>query len=243
MLRRLFGSAPKNTEEAKKTITAAPLHDVNYPSLVFIAWAKAVEGNEDLQLWLKDNGYPELYMATFAILLKDEARNWLIENGYAHLMAMINGAEGNLKAQEWLLKNNFETLYHITCIGAQSRQSVHDPNSLCIAHHAGQIALGVPAQVVDYGRHSLRKVHVALDGGFSGHAVGVADRANQIGPLHGNGGVSGCCNPIGGTARLKIALVIDTQVQGHGSNAECQNLARFLLQFGLAAALLIQQMV
>lgn len=114
MLRRLFGSTPKNTEEAKKTIAAAPLHDVNYPSLVFIAWAKAVEGNEDLQLWLKDNGYPELYMATFAILLKDEARNWLIENGYAHLMAMINGAEGNLKAQEWLLKNNFETLYHMS---------------------------------------------------------------------------------------------------------------------------------
>ena len=114
MLRRLFGSAPKNTEEAKKPITAAPLQDINYSSLVIIAWTKAVEGNEDLQLWLRDNGYPELYMATFAILLKDEARNWLIENGYAHLMAMINAAEGNLKAQEWLLKNNFETLYHMS---------------------------------------------------------------------------------------------------------------------------------
>lgn len=114
MLRRLFSSSKKESETTKKEISAAPLHDVNYPSLVFIAWAKAVEGNEDLQHWLRDNGYPELYMATFAILLKDEARNWLIENGYAHLMAMINAAEGNLKAQEWLLKNNFETLYHMS---------------------------------------------------------------------------------------------------------------------------------
>ena len=63
---------------------------------------------------MRDNGYPELYMATFAILLKDEARNWLIENGYAHLMAMINGAEGNIKAQEWLLNNKFEMLYHMS---------------------------------------------------------------------------------------------------------------------------------
>ena len=114
MLRRLFSSSKKDSETTNKEISAAPLHDVNYPSLVFIAWAKAVEGNEDLQIWLRDNGYPELYMATYAILLKDEARNWLIENGYAHLMAMINGAEANLQAQEWLLRNNFETLYHMS---------------------------------------------------------------------------------------------------------------------------------
>jgi hypothetical protein len=113
MLRKLFSSSKKSNEQAKTPIAASPLHDINYPSLVLIAWSKAVEGNEDIQAWLKDNGYPELYMASFAILLKDEARNWLIENGYAHVMAMINGAEGNLKAQEWLLKNGFELLYHM----------------------------------------------------------------------------------------------------------------------------------
>ena len=114
MLRRLFSSSKKTKGQITTPIQAAPLEDIQYPSLVFIAWSKAVEGNEDIQNWLKENGYPELYMATFAILLKDEARNWLIENGYAHIMAMINGAEGNLKAQEWLLKNGFEMLYHMS---------------------------------------------------------------------------------------------------------------------------------
>ena len=114
MLRKLFGGGQKTAEETKNPIAAAPLQDLNYPSLVYIAWAKAVEGDTTIQEWLKNNGYPELYMATFAILLKDEARNWLIANGYAHLMAMINGAEGNLKAQEWLLKNEFELLYHMS---------------------------------------------------------------------------------------------------------------------------------
>ena len=52
-------------------------------------------------------------MATFAIKLKDEARNWLQDNGFAHLLAMINAAEGNESAQKWLLVHDFEILYHI----------------------------------------------------------------------------------------------------------------------------------
>ena len=72
MLRKLFGSGKKESAKSTTPIVAAPLHDINYPSLVIIAWTKAVEGNEDLQLWLRDNGYPELYMATFAVLLKDD---------------------------------------------------------------------------------------------------------------------------------------------------------------------------
>ncbi len=86
---------------------------INYPAKIILAWAKAIEGNDDILLWLKDNGYPELVMATYAIYLRDEARDWLNANGYPHLMAMIHGAEGNEGAQKWLLRNDFEILYHI----------------------------------------------------------------------------------------------------------------------------------
>ena len=73
---------------------------IDYPAKIILAWAKAVEGNDEIMLWLKDNGYKELVMATYAIYLRDEARDWLVDNGYAHLMAMINAAEGNEKAQD-----------------------------------------------------------------------------------------------------------------------------------------------
>lgn len=89
------------------------LKDINYPAKIILAWSKAIEGNDDILIWLRDNDYEELFMATYAILLKDEARNWLRDNGYAHLLAMINAAEGNESAQQWLLTHNFEVLYHI----------------------------------------------------------------------------------------------------------------------------------
>ena len=100
---------PKKASEIS-TVTIKPL---DYHPKIIIAWAKAIEGNSELLLWLKDNGYPELAMATYAIYLKDEARNWLTKNGYPHLMAMINGAEGNETAQKWLLAHGFEILYHM----------------------------------------------------------------------------------------------------------------------------------
>ena len=52
-------------------------------------------------------------MATYAIYLKDEARDWLTQNGYAHLMAFINAAEGIESAQKWLLTHKFDLLYHM----------------------------------------------------------------------------------------------------------------------------------
>lgn len=102
----------------KKQIKAEDIQKVNikpinYPAKIILAWAKAIEGNDDILLWLKDNGYPELVMATYAIYLKDEARDWLNANGYPHIMAMIHAAEGNEGAQRWLLRNDFEILYHI----------------------------------------------------------------------------------------------------------------------------------
>ncbi len=110
----------KETEEEIKFV---PLKPIEYPSMVILAWAKSVEGNIDLQKWLLENGYPELYMSVFAICLKDEARKWLVDNGYAHLMAMINAAEGNENAAKWLLVNNFKMLYHL------AKAVDHEPES------------------------------------------------------------------------------------------------------------------
>lgn len=101
--RQIIASEMSNTQ----------LKRIDYPAKIILAWSKAIEGNDNIMFWLKDNGYPELTMATYAIYLKDEARNWLQDNGYAHLLAMINAAEGNESAQKWLLVHDFEVLYHI----------------------------------------------------------------------------------------------------------------------------------
>ena len=100
---------PKQVGEVQKV----PLRLINYHPKIILAWAKAIEGNDEFMLWLKENGFPELTIATHAIYLKEEARDWLTNNGYPHLMAMINAAEGNEMAQKWLLAHDFEILYHI----------------------------------------------------------------------------------------------------------------------------------
>lgn len=103
----------KKKETNKEPVHTGVLKDVNYPSLVILAWAKAIEGNKEIQDWLKENGYLELFFSVFAIYLEDKPREWLMQNGYAHLMAMIQTAEGNESAGKWLLNNGFEMLYHI----------------------------------------------------------------------------------------------------------------------------------
>lgn len=113
----------KQNQEEEKPIEFVPLQPIEYSSMVILAWAKAVEGNVELQNWLKDNGYPELYFSVFAIYLKDEPRQWLVKNGYAHLMAMIHAAEGNQKAAKWLLENKFEMLYHMAKAIDHERES------------------------------------------------------------------------------------------------------------------------
>lgn len=102
----------KRTIDVSATKSTA-LKPLNYHPKVILAWAKAIERNDEFVLWLNDNGYEELVMATYAIYLKDEARKWLQQNGFAHLLAMINAAEGNESAQKWLLVHDFEILYHM----------------------------------------------------------------------------------------------------------------------------------
>ncbi|MBL4861694.1 MAG: hypothetical protein JKY09_01580 [Crocinitomicaceae bacterium] len=106
-------------------LTKTNLKRIDYSAKIIVAWSKAIEGNDDIMFWLKNNGYQELTMATFAIYLKDDARNWLQDNGYAHLLAMVNAAEGNESAQKWLLVHNFEILYHVA-MAVEDEQSSWD---------------------------------------------------------------------------------------------------------------------
>jgi hypothetical protein len=105
------------------TIQKVGLKAIDYPPKIILAWAKAIEGNDDLMRWLKENGYSELVMATFAIYLKKEARDWLVTNGYAHLMAMINASEGSERAQKWLQKHNFNLLFHMAMAVEDDQES------------------------------------------------------------------------------------------------------------------------
>jgi hypothetical protein len=107
------GKDKKVKETSLQKAEIVPMKPIDYPAKIIIAWAKAIEGNQEILFWLKDNGYEELTMATYAILLKDEARDWLTKNGYPQLLAFINAAEGNEKAQRWLLLNDMQLLYHM----------------------------------------------------------------------------------------------------------------------------------
>lgn len=118
----MFSWFKKKNEEAPQ-IQSVPLKPINYPAQVILLWAKAVEGDKVIQLWLRENGYESLFHATNAIYLIQESRDWLMENGYAHLMAMINAAEGLVQAQEWLMAHKMELLFHI------GRAVDHEPES------------------------------------------------------------------------------------------------------------------
>lgn len=110
---------PKQIGEVKMV----PVKPINYHPKIILAWAKAIEGNDEFMIWLKENGFPELSIATHAIYLKEEARDWLTKNGFPHLMAMINAAEGNEMAQKWLLAHDFEMLYHIALAVEDDQES------------------------------------------------------------------------------------------------------------------------
>lgn len=112
--------AEKNTVQ-KPIIT--PLKPLAYPPKIILAWSKAIEGNQEIIKWLKENGYHELVVASSAILLNNDARDWLMKNGYPHLMAMINASEGKISAQKWLKANKFELLFHIAMAVENEKES------------------------------------------------------------------------------------------------------------------------
>lgn len=103
----------KTKQISVNDIQKVAMKPMNYPPKIILAWAKAIEGNEEIAKFLADNGYLELNMASSAIYLKPEARAWLMQNGYPHLMAMINAAEGDQKALKWLRMNDFDLLANL----------------------------------------------------------------------------------------------------------------------------------
>jgi len=103
----------KKKQQSKPDKEKVKLMPINYSNMVILAWAKAVEGDLELQKWLKENDYEELVHSVYAIRLKEDSREWLMDNGYAHLMAMINACEGNPNAQNWLLGHKLYNLYHV----------------------------------------------------------------------------------------------------------------------------------
>lgn len=121
----MFGFFKKNKIRRVNVekLQSTPLKSIEYDSKIILAWSKAIEGNDDILLWLKENGYMELVMATYAIYLKEEARDWLTKNGYAHLMAFINAAEGNESAQKWLKTHQFDLLYHMALAIESEKES------------------------------------------------------------------------------------------------------------------------
>ena len=111
----MAGLFNRNKKKQKTEVEKAKvkLKPINYSNMVILAWAKAIEGDVELQKWLRENDYEELVHSVYAIRLKEDSREWLMENGYAHLMAMINACEGNPNAQNWLLGHQFHNLYHV----------------------------------------------------------------------------------------------------------------------------------
>ena len=103
----------KRKKEAPKPPEPVVLKPINYPTSIVLLWAKAIEGNQEVQLFLLKEGFPELFHATNAIFLVQESRDWLMNHGFAHLMAMINAAEGLESAQHWLMENRFDLLFHL----------------------------------------------------------------------------------------------------------------------------------
>jgi hypothetical protein len=118
-IKRNKKSLPKKNNEIQKL----EVKPIDYHPKIILAWAKAIEGNKELLVWLQANGFPELVMATHAIFLKNDARDWLSKNGYPHILAMINGAEGNKMAQNWLLVHDFMTLYHMALAIEDEKES------------------------------------------------------------------------------------------------------------------------
>jgi hypothetical protein len=94
-------------------ILKVEMKSINYSPKIILAWAYAIDGNEEFAKFLADNGYLELNMFASALHLKNEARSWLMQNGFPHLMAMINACEGDEKALKWLKMNGLELLSQI----------------------------------------------------------------------------------------------------------------------------------
>lgn len=112
-IRNKLKSSPEKKEKEEEPSYVIKSTDFDYHPKILLAWAKAIEGNEDLLQYLWDHGYPELVMTKHALYLKKYARDWLMENGYAHFMALVRAAEGEEKALQWLVDHKLFLFYNM----------------------------------------------------------------------------------------------------------------------------------
>lgn len=153
MFGKLFKSKKSGSSEKAGKVQVVPMKPIDYPAKVIMAWAKAIEGNQDILQWLKDNGYEELFYATYALQLKNEARDWLTKNGYPQLMAFINAAEGNEKALRWLQLNKMDLLYHM------AMAIENDVTSLAWLSHHGTVDLVYLAKTIKTLKDQIEENH------------------------------------------------------------------------------------
>ena len=143
----------KRKKDSPKHPVQIELKPIIYSASVILLWAKAIEGETEIQKGLFHNGYRELYHATNAIFLVQESRDCLMQNGYAHLMAMINTCEGHKPAGEWLLKNNMPLLYHL------GRSVDHEQESIqwMVAHATEDLV--ILARSIQYIKDQIEENH------------------------------------------------------------------------------------
>ena len=83
---------------------------LDYPVKILVAFGETINGNEEIQKWLLNNGYPELAALSNAIRGSDDAFNWLMKHKpeFAALDAAI---ANDPKAMLWL--NNHKLYFLI----------------------------------------------------------------------------------------------------------------------------------
>lgn len=115
-----FKKRKKNKTPIEQRVT--PLKPLNYNAKTILGWSEAIAGNTKIRDWFAENGFEELSVFCYALLLKDDARDWLMTNGYAHLMACIHAVEEDKAALEWLDRYEFHTLKNIALAGRGEKE-------------------------------------------------------------------------------------------------------------------------
>ena len=86
-----------------------------YPAKIFLAWAEAIEGNQEFVQFLMQNGYPELICVIDFLWGSTKAGQWFMVHNMPEWRAFSEYVgDENKEARQWLLNNNFD---HLVLVG------------------------------------------------------------------------------------------------------------------------------
>lgn len=123
-----------------------------YPAKILFALGETIRGNDKIQLWLAENGYPEIAAFSNAVRGSSEAEKFLLKT-YPSLAALDAAIDNNLKAYLWLKKNNL-ILYIVFADACKGKQQAIDwlktKNLDIFIHLAGIIRFYRENQYFDY---------------------------------------------------------------------------------------------